>query len=93
MNHRSSSSQQKQPNFIPTIIIMSVVLFSILYFGDKISDSVAILFTNDDPEIDAAAAENAENATAGQTINAAYIEASKHILTIVARPANETVRP
>ena len=42
---------------LPTIIIMCIVLFCILYFGKSMSESVARIFVDEEPAVDSRAAQ------------------------------------
>lgn len=46
--HQSERSSSK----IPTIIIMCVILFAILYYGKSMSERVAKVFVPDEPSVD-----------------------------------------
>ena len=43
---------ERSSSKIPTIIIMSVILFAILYYGKSMSEHVAKVFVPDEPKVD-----------------------------------------
>lgn len=98
MRKRQQYSKPKSKTHVPMIIIMSVMLFFILYFGKDFSDTVAGVFAPNVPVTDAPVAvqdgpQNNQNNTApnrpsksGTVVSQAYKKAAQNTLKMLANP-------
>lgn len=90
MRKRHQYNKPKPTSKVPTLIIMCVLLFGILFFGKDVSDNIAAIFAPNipvtdaprEPEIDASAKTSPE---AGAIVSSANQAAARSILSIIAK--------
>lgn len=90
MRKRHQYNKPKPTSKVPTLIIMSVLLFGILFFGKDISDKIAAIFAPNIPVTDAPRAPEVDTSAkastdAGAVVSTAHQEAARSILSIIAK--------
>lgn len=89
MRKRHQYNKPKPTSKVPTLIIMCVLLFSILFFGKDISDNIAAIFAPNIPVTDAPRTEidsaSSSPEDAGEVISSANKEAARSLLNIIAK--------
>ncbi|MBR4984518.1 MAG: hypothetical protein IKY83_02100 [Proteobacteria bacterium] len=88
MRKRHQYNKPKPTSKIPTLIIMCVLLFGILFFGKDVSDNIAAIFAPNIPITDTPGAvpdSSATADTAGTVLSTANKQAAQSLLTIIAK--------
>lgn len=90
MRKRLEYKKPKFKNKIPTVIIMSVVLFAILFFGKSMSYSIASLFApvnanEDSPQIEGSGQQSQVPSKTGTVVAQANKNAAQSLLTVISK--------
>ncbi|MBQ8036811.1 MAG: hypothetical protein IJ268_07460 [Proteobacteria bacterium] len=89
MRKRHQYNKPKPASKVPTLIIMCVLLFSILFFGKDVSDNIAAIFAPNIPVTDAPRNDTdiavSTQKDAGDVVSSANKEAARSLLNIIAK--------